>query len=531
VANAVDLAIRVTSDTTKAVAGLDAATSKTSKLGKAGALAGKALAAGLAIGAAAAVKFAASAAEDQQQAAKLANALKTTTGATKEQTAAVEDWISAQGKAYGITDDQLRPALSSLATATKDVNKAQQLASIAMDISARRGLSLEAVSNKLAKAYSSGNVAALSSYGVAVKNADGTTKSLEQVTKSLANTYKGAAASSAKTAAGQWNIAKVQAAELGEEIGYKLIPFLTKAAAAGLKVVDWISRNQTTAAALVGTLGGLLAITWGVSKAMQAWAAITKVAAAAQVLLNLAMSANPVGLIVVGIAALVAGLVLAYKKSETFRNIVNGAFRGISKVVGVVVDFIKKHWRTMLAILTGPIGIAVAVIIKYRDKITGAFTAAISFVKTRWKTILAVLTGPIGLAVLAISKNWDKIKDGFVTVKDRLGEAASNAKRLVVSAFEAMWSPVQSLIDLVQDLIDKIANIDFPDAPGWFPGAGRSAAGGGRAFNNDGTVLTGKGETRTKVDVKIGLDDRRMRQTEQARARIYGGGQVTVRLA
>lgn len=385
------------------------------------------------------------------------------------------------------------------------------------------------MSNKLAKAYSSGNVAALSAYGVAVKNADGTTKSLEQVTNSLAKTYKGAAASSAKTAAGQWQIAKVQAAELGEEIGYKLIPFLTKAAAAGLKVVDWISRNQTTAAALVGTLGSLLAITWAVSKAMQAWGAITRVLAIAQTLLNLALSANPIGLIVIGIAALVAGLILAYKKSETFRNIVNGAFGAIAKTVGAVVGFIKSQWKTMLAILLGPIGLAVAGIIKYRDKITGAFSAAIGWVKSHWKTILALLTGPIGIAVLVITKNWDKIKAGFEVVKDKLAEGARKAKDLVVGYFNAMTTPIQKLIDLVQSFIDKIKSIDFPDVPDWVPGAGRTST-AGRAFNNDGTQLTGK-PGYTKVDVNLKLDDRRLLRTEQARARIYGGGQVTVNLA
>lgn len=526
-ANAVDLAIRVTSDTTRAVAGLDQATAKTSKLGKAGALAGKLLVAGLAVGAAAAVKFANAAAQDQQEAAKLANALKTTTGATNAQVAATEKWITAQGKALGVSDGDLRPALSSLATATKDVSKAQDLASIAMDISARRGISLQSVSNKLAKAYSSGNVAALSAYGVAVKNADGTTKSLDQVTRNLAKTYSGAASSSAKTAAGQWQIAKVQASELGEQLGAKLIPFLLKAAQVGLTVVNWVSQHQTATTALVGTLGGLLAITWGVSKAMQAWAAVSKIAAAAQVLLNIAMSANPIGLIVIAIAALVAGLILAYKKSETFRNIVNGAFKGIAKVVGVVVNFIKAHWKTLLVILTGPIGLAVAMILKFRSKITGAFSAAIGFIKSKWKTILAILTGPIGLAVLAITKNWDKIKDGFNTVREKLASGARAARDVVVSAFNAMTSPIRTLIDLVQKLWDKLTNLpDLPD----IPGVGRATTTGSTSTSTDPAYSTGLYPARTSVDVRLQLDAQKFLRAENARARVFGGGQVTVSL-
>lgn len=58
----------------------------------------------------------------------------------------------------------------------------------------------------------------------------------------------------------------------------------------------------------------------------------TNAQAAAQRVLNLAMRANPIGLVVAAIALLVAGLVLAYNKSDTFRGMVN-------KVAGVMVDW------------------------------------------------------------------------------------------------------------------------------------------------------------------------------------------------
>lgn len=55
----------------------------------------------------------------------------------------------------------------------------------------------------------------------------------------------------------------------------------------------------------------------------------TKAMAAAQWLLNAAMSANPIGLVIVAIVALIAIFILAYKHSETFRRIVQAAFRGV----------------------------------------------------------------------------------------------------------------------------------------------------------------------------------------------------------
>lgn len=60
----------------------------------------------------------------------------------------------------------------------------------------------------------------------------------------------------------------------------------------------------------------------------------------AQVALNYAISANPIGVIIIAIGALVAGLVLAYKKSETFRMIVDAAWAGIRVAVGAAVGWI-----------------------------------------------------------------------------------------------------------------------------------------------------------------------------------------------
>lgn len=65
--------------------------------------------------------------------------------------------------------------------------------------------------------------------------------------------------------------------------------------------------------------------------------AATKAAAAGQWLLNAAMTANPIGLVIAALALLVVGFVLAYKKSETFRTIVNGALAGVQLAFRAVV--------------------------------------------------------------------------------------------------------------------------------------------------------------------------------------------------
>ena len=83
-----------------------------------------------------------SAIEDDAAQKLLASALKKTTGATDAQIAANENWITAQGKLLGVTDDELRPVINRFSRATGDLTKAQQLATQAMDIAAATGIPL-----------------------------------------------------------------------------------------------------------------------------------------------------------------------------------------------------------------------------------------------------------------------------------------------------------------------------------------------------------------------------------------------------
>lgn len=223
-----------------------------------GGLKSKVLKLGAAIGGAFAVQQVAqfgadavkAAVEDEKSQKQLANTLQNVAGARKDDIDSVESWISAQGRALGVTDEKLRPALATLATVTGDVGKAQELASLAMDISAATGKDLESVAKDLGKA-SNGQVAALKKYGIQVKNADGTTKSFAELQAELATKMNGAADTAANTAGGKFARFQVQMDELKESIGAKLIPvllkigdfLLTKVIPAIEVTVAWISEN------------------------------------------------------------------------------------------------------------------------------------------------------------------------------------------------------------------------------------------------------------------------------------------------
>lgn len=457
----------------------------------AGRIAGKALAGGLLLAGVAAVKATQAAAEDEAAQSQLAQQLKQAAGATDTQVAATEKWITAQGLAKGVADDELRPALARLATATGDVEKAQRLATLAMSVSAGTGKSLDQVTTALAKAQN-GNIGGLGRLGIATKDAAGHTKTLSQITQDLSDKYKGSAAKAAETTAGKQKILSVQFHELQEQIGTQLLPVMQKLAEVGLKVVDWISKNTQTVGILVGSFAGLLAVVTLVGAATKTftaissvWSAATKVAAAAQWLLNAALSANPLGLIVIAIAALAVGLVVAYKKSETFRNIVNGAFNAVAKTVGVVVDFIKDHWRLLAAILLGPFGIAIGLISKHWDTIKAGAQVVIEWIKQNWPALKQRITAPIEAAKAIIGDIWGVIKAGFGVVRDKISGDVGMIKSAFTTGFGAVKSVIQSVVDKVQSLINligslisKAKSIHLPHIPGLRTSAGSGAKGG-----------------------------------------------------
>ena len=167
-----------------------------------------------------------SAIEDEAAQTKLATTLKNVTGATDATIAATESYITQQGLSLGITDDELRPALERLVRSTGDVEEAQKLASLAFDISAGTGKSLESVSNALAKAVD-GNTASLGKLGIGIDAADLKTMSLDEVTAKLAETFGGQATEKAETFAGKMDRLKLAFTEGQETVGAFVLDAIT----------------------------------------------------------------------------------------------------------------------------------------------------------------------------------------------------------------------------------------------------------------------------------------------------------------
>ena len=270
----------------------------------------------------------AAAAEDEAQAAQLALTLGNVTGATEKQVKATEDMISAMSRATGTADSELRPALAVLVTGTKDIATATEALTLAQDIAIGSNKSLSEVSDALAKAYG-GNMKGLQALSPEIKAMIKDGASLDEVMNVLGGTFGGAAATAANTAAGRFKILKNSLDETKESIGAALLPVVQAALPVLQKFADWAQKNPQAFLAIAG--------------------AITAISVAI-LAVNFAMALNPFTAIAAGVAALVVGIIYAYNKFETFRNIVNSVLNGL---IGGFETFANAYISAINLIIRG----------------------------------------------------------------------------------------------------------------------------------------------------------------------------------
>ena len=223
------------------------------RMGKFGKIAGAAFAAAgaaaLAYGAVLLKQGVESAIADEAAQEKLRLTLENVTGATEAQVKAVEDQILKTSLLTGKTDDELRPSFERLVRATKDSDAALKLQSIALDVSAGSGKSLEAVTNAMAKAQE-GNTAALAKLGVGLTSAQLKTMSMDEITKQLANTFGGQASAQADTFQGKMARLKVAFDEGKETVGSFVLDAITP-------MIDFIVKTVVPAVqTFIDAMGG-----------------------------------------------------------------------------------------------------------------------------------------------------------------------------------------------------------------------------------------------------------------------------------
>lgn len=290
--------------------------------------------------------------EDQKSAAELARTLKISTRATDAQVAATEDMISAMTLATGVADTDLRNALATLARGMGSAELASQNLQLAMDISAATGKDLTSVSEALSKAYN-GQTTALAKLDPSMRGLVKEGASFQELGKIMAETFGGAATEAANTAEGRFKRMQTAISETQESIGAALIPIVEKLLPYLEKLAKFVSENTDLVVALGVAFGSIAAAVLIANTAMKAWTVIQTAATVAQKAFNLAMAANPIVLATAAIVAIGAAVVLAYKKFEPFRDIVDSIGAALKAAFTGVVDAIKTAVSTYIGIYKG----------------------------------------------------------------------------------------------------------------------------------------------------------------------------------
>jgi hypothetical protein len=216
---------------------------------------------------AAAVAFGVSAvkaaAEDEKARKSLEQTIRSNTQATEQQIAGLDDYISKQSIATATTDDVLRPAFARLVRSTNDVTKAQDLLSLAQEISTATGKPLETVANALGRSFDGQN-AALGKLGLGIDAATLKTMSHEQIMQQLKGTYNGFIANEATNAEFKFKQLTIALDETKEKIGAALLPIVKEFA--DFLLAEVVPNVQAFAAGLTGddsVTAGITAATEG----------------------------------------------------------------------------------------------------------------------------------------------------------------------------------------------------------------------------------------------------------------------------
>ncbi len=189
-------------------------------------------------------------------------------------------------------------------------------------------------------------------------------------------------------------------------------------------------------------------------KSFQAFQRAEEGATIAQWALNAAQNANPIGLIIAAITALVTGIVILWNTNEDFRNFVIGMWEGIKDAVLAIgewfatdfVDFFKSAW----------------------DGIKGAWSAVVEFFQGIWDGIVNVFSDVIGFYIGIYSAAWEGIKkiwsvvaDWFVGVKDGIANAfigvGDKIKETFTNGLEFIKNLPAEALQWGKDIVDGIA--------------------------------------------------------------------------
>jgi hypothetical protein len=260
-----------------------------------------------------------------------------------------------------------------------------------------------------------------------------------------------------------------------ESVGAALLPFISTIQDKLSGLFAFVSANSswlvplvTGIALLIGTLLVAVKTIALIQKAVQAFTLVWRV-------LNLAFAASPIGFIIVAVVALIAVIVLIATKTDWFQriwaamtkflasawnatvgaiiaawnavyNVLASGFNAVRNIVAGVLGWIRANWPLLLGILTGPFGLAVAMIFRFWGPISGFFSGIVSSIAGVFSGVVHAITQPFITAFNIVKGVVDAavgaIRGAVSSVLSFVNSGIQGAKN-VYNAFARTWNAIE----------------------------------------------------------------------------------------
>jgi hypothetical protein len=293
-------------------------------------------------------------------------------------------------------------------------------------------------------------VAALEEYRMAegiktaVSEMTGAQKATLIYQKIIADTsdQQGDFARTSDSLANQERILKAEFENTAATLGQQLIPIATKLAGVLGSLITFTQEHTTATKIIVGVVAGF-------ATGLIALSLSIKIATLASVLFGHSMRAWPIFAVISGLILLGTGLVLLWKKSETFRKIVTGAW-----------DLVRKHWNLLLIAIFPLGGLLVLLWRKsetFRNIVSKVFDVVRERVNRVRETIARLRDFFVNTLQPAVLRTWQFFADKVQNVVDKV-RAVINAVRDMIGAIKGIPGKIGGIFSGIAGAIGGFGN-------------------------------------------------------------------------
>lgn len=372
----------------------------------------------------------------EQTQAKFVDAMSRIPGASAATTQALTDQAKALSQVTVYSAGQSKQALASLASFGLTGDQLRTLLPLVQDYAAKTGKDLPTAAEQVGKALL-GQGRALKGIGLDFKDTGSLGGNFAEIVGGLQGKVGGLAEQMGETSAGKMQIFQNQTMALKVALGSALVPALEQAMGIIKPLMSFIAANTKW---LVPLAAGIIAV------------------ATAFKILNFVMGLfmdNPSALLILAIAAAVVLLGVALYELITHWDAVWGAIKAgaeavwqvmqtvwdaILGVIQAVWSWIVSNWPLLLGILTGPIGLAVVLIVKYWDDIWGAIQAVWSWIASAFGAVFGWITAPFVAAWQWIVGVWNAAVGFFAGLISGIASWFGRIFGIITAPFAQAWA-------------------------------------------------------------------------------------------